>query len=67
MEDDESNESDEAFFARVHAFHAAHAPFADVVAQAVGVVGWNVGEWPTAAPKEGCPLVNTVRRRPYSM
>ena len=53
VEDDESNESDEAFFARVHAFHAAHAPFADVVAQAVGVENWIVGEWPTAAPKEG--------------
>jgi len=53
VEDDESNESDEAFFARIHAFHAAHAPFAEVVAQAVGVENWIVGEWPTAAPKEG--------------
>ena len=53
VEDDESNESDEAFFARIHAFHAAHAPFAEVVAQAVGADNWIVGEWPTAAPKEG--------------
>ena len=56
VEDDESNESDDAFFARVDAFHAAHAPFAKVVAQAVGAANhgdWSEGEWPTAAPKEG--------------